>query len=117
MVPWGTESESGRISVVLSSQNIDQTVAVYWSQALGIGLVLARASPKGDFRCSMSVRILVLGAVLSILAAAFMFALWVLDFISDAYFRQGLGKMLAIIAIATVAAVLIDAILRLLRRN
>ena len=65
----------------------------------------------------MSVRILVLGAVLSVLATAFMLVLWVLDFTPANYFKESLGRMLAIIAIATVAAVLVDAILKLLRRK
>jgi hypothetical protein len=95
----------------------EETVARRRSQAFGIRFVLARLFSDRDFRWPMSIRILVLGAVLSILASAFILALWVLDFIPAAYFRQGLAKMLAIIGIATVAAVLIDAIIRSLRRK
>jgi hypothetical protein len=65
----------------------------------------------------MSLRILVLGAVLSILASTFMLGLWILDFITTNYLKQGLGKTLAILAIATLAAVLIDAMLRFLRKK
>lgn len=65
----------------------------------------------------MYLRILVLGAVLSILASTFMLGLWVLDFITTDYLRQGLGKILAILAIATVAAVLVDAMLGFLRKK
>lgn len=65
----------------------------------------------------MFIRILVLGAVLSILAAAFLLVLWIMDFIQVAYLRQSLGKILSLISIATVAAVLIDLLLRLLRKN
>ena len=52
-------------------------------------------------------RILVLGAVLSIVVAALVVNLSILDVISHALLKETLGKTLSVIAVSTVALVLV----------
>ena len=64
----------------------------------------------------MAKRIMMVGAVIAVLAAALILSLSILDIISFHDLKEILGKTLSIVAVSTIALLLIFAIVKIGRR-
>ena len=58
-------------------------------------------------------RLLVVGGMAAVLLVTLILDLWILDVISLQDLQEGLGKLLGVIAVTTLAAVLISLLLKL----